>query len=56
MYFQITNTTKKRNNLARVASRGAIFKIIKEKGWDLSDCTIKELADNLVKNSYKETI
>jgi nucleoside diphosphate kinase len=54
MYFQITNTSKKRNNLLRVASKGAVIRTIKEKGWKLSDCTIKELADSLVKNSYKE--
>ena len=54
MYFQITNTSKKRNNLARVASKGAVIKAIKERGWNLSDCTIKELANDLVKNSYKE--
>jgi nucleoside diphosphate kinase len=54
MYFQITNTTRKKNNLVRVSSKGAIIKTIKEKGWKLSDCSIKELADNLVKNSYRE--
>jgi|TARA_R110000787_G_scaffold194749_1_gene306164 hypothetical protein len=53
MYFQIKNTSKKRNNLARVASKGAVIKTIKEKGWNLSDCTISQLADDLVKKSYK---
>jgi nucleoside diphosphate kinase len=54
MYFQITNTSKKRNNLVRVASRGAVIKAIKEKGWNLADCKIKQLADDLVTNTYKE--
>ena len=54
MYFQIKNTSKKRNNLARVASKGAVIKAIKERGWNLSDCTIKELDDALVTNKYKE--
>ena len=54
MYFQITNTSKKRNNLERVASKGAVVKAIKERGWNLSDCTIKELAKELVTNKYKE--
>ena len=54
MYLQITNTSKKRNNLVRVASKGAVIKAIKKQGWKLSDCTIKELADDLVTNKYKE--
>jgi hypothetical protein len=54
MYLQITNTSKKRNNLERVASKGAVIKAIKESGWNLSDCTIKELDDALVTNKYKE--
>ena len=54
MYFQITNTSKKRNNLARVASKGAVIKEIKGRGWKLSDCIIKQLADELVTNKYKE--
>ena len=56
MYLQITNTSKKRNNLARVASKGAVIKAIKERGWNLSDCTIKELDDALVTNKYKEWV
>jgi len=54
MYFQITNTSKERNNLARVASKGAVIKEIKKRGWKLSDCTIKQLADELVTNKYKD--
>tara|TARA_B110000908_G_scaffold42143_1_gene51218 strand:- start:238 stop:456 length:219 start_codon:yes stop_codon:yes gene_type:complete len=54
MYFQIKNTSKKRNNLERVASKGAVIKAIKERGWNLSDCTISQLADELVTNKYKE--
>ncbi len=54
MYLQITNTSKKRNNLERVASKGAVIKAIKARGWNLSDCTIKELDDALVTNQYKE--
>ena len=42
MYLQITNTSKKRNNLERVASKGAVIK------------AIKELDDALVTNKYKE--
>jgi len=54
MYIQITNTTKKRNNLSRVASKGAIMKEIKARGWKLADCTMSELADDLVNKKYKE--
>ena len=54
MYFQIKNTSKKRNNLERVASKGAVIKAIKARGWNPSDCTVKELADELVTNKYKE--
>ena len=54
MYFQIKNISKKRNNLVRVASKGAVIKAIKERGWNLSDCTISQLADELVTNKYKE--
>jgi|TARA_B110000483_G_C17828778_1_gene401949 hypothetical protein len=53
MFYQITNTSKKRNNLTRVASKGAVIKAIKEKGWNLSDCTIKELNKDLVNAKYK---
>ena len=52
MYFQITNTSKKRNNLARVASKGAVIKTIKERGWQIGDCKITELASELVSTKY----
>mgnify|MGYP003640907059 FL=1 len=54
MFLQITNTSKKRNNLERVASKGDVIKAIKARGWNPSDCTIKQLADELVTNTYKE--
>ena len=55
MYFQIKNTSKKRNNLARVASKGAVIKTIKEikkQGWQIGDCKITELASELVSTKY----
>jgi hypothetical protein len=54
MYLQITNTSKKRNNQIRVASKGAVVKAIKLQGWNLADCTILELADDLVNKKYNE--
>ena len=54
MYIQIENTKLKRNNLVRVASKGAVVKAIKERGWNLTDCNMVVLADALVTNTYKE--
>ena len=52
MYLQIKNTSKKRNNLVRVASKGAVIKAIKERGWQIGDCKITELASELVSTKY----
>jgi nucleoside diphosphate kinase len=52
MYLQITNTSKKRNNLERVASKGAVIKAIKTRGWQIGDCKITELASELVSTKY----
>ena len=46
MFYQITNTTKKRNNNVRVASKGALIKEIKKQGWKIADCKITELAND----------
>ena len=54
MFYQITNTTKKRNNNVRVASKGALIKEIKKQGWKITDCKITELANDLVNKRYKE--
>ena len=54
MFYQITNTTKKRNNNVRVASMGALVKEIKKQGWKIADCKITELASDLVNKRYKE--
>tara|TARA_R110000796_G_scaffold41688_2_gene103078 strand:+ start:356 stop:595 length:240 start_codon:yes stop_codon:yes gene_type:complete len=54
MFYQITNTTKKRNNNVRVASKGALIKEIKKQGWKIADCKITELASDLVNKRYKE--
>jgi hypothetical protein len=54
MFIQIENTSKKRKNLARVASKSAIFTKIKELGWKLADCKFTELQDDLVTKKYNE--
>ena len=43
MFYQITNVKKKRINIVRVASMGALIKEIKKKGWQIEDCKITEL-------------
>ena len=54
MFYQIKNTTKKRNNQFRVQTISAGLKEIKSRGWDVNDCKFKEIRDELVTNKYKE--
>ena len=54
MFYQIKNTTKKRNNQFRVQTMSAGFKEIKSRGWIVNDCKFEQLRDELVTNKYKE--
>jgi hypothetical protein len=54
MYIQVQNTTKKRNNQFRVQTIPAGIKEIKSRGWNVNDCKFKEIAKELVTNTYKE--
>jgi nucleoside diphosphate kinase len=55
MFYQITNTKKKKANQVRVASKGSIVKEIKKQGWNIADCKIVELATDLVNKKYKDS-
>ena len=52
MFYQIKNTTKKRNNQFRVQTMSAGIKEIKSRGWNADDCKFREIRDELVKNNY----
>jgi hypothetical protein len=54
MFIQIQNTKLNKNNQFRVQTMPAGIKEIKARGWNLSDCSFKELAKELVNNSYKD--
>jgi len=54
MFYQIKNTTKKRNNQFRVQTISAGLKEIKSRGWVINDCKFEQLRDELVTNQYKE--
>jgi len=54
MFYQIKNTTKKRNNQFRVQTMSAGLKEIKSRGWVINDCKFEQLRDELVTNQYKE--
>ena len=54
MFYQIKNTTKKRNNQFRVQTMSAGLKEIKSRGWIVNDCKFEQLRDELVTNKYKE--
>ena len=53
MFYQVQNTKIKKHNQLRVASKPAIFKAIKNAGWNIADCKIIELNRDLVKADYK---
>jgi hypothetical protein len=54
MFYQIKNTTKKRNNQFRVQTISAGLKEIKSRGWIVDDCKFEQLRDELVTTKYKE--
>ena len=54
MFYQIKNTTKKRNNQFRVQTMSAGLKEIKSTGWIVDDCKFEQLGDELVTTKYKE--
>jgi nucleoside diphosphate kinase len=52
MILQVVNTTKNKFNQIRTTKENVI-KEIKSKGWNLKDCKIIELKDELVNTIYK---
>ena len=51
MFYQIINNFKSNFNQIAVSKKTDIVKAIKLQGWELKDCSIKEL-DNSLKNSF----
>lgn len=47
MYLQVTNTTKAKHNQIGT-SRANLFKDVKAMGWDIKNCTVKEIAKELL--------
>ena len=43
MFYQIKNTTKKRNNQFRVQTISAGLKEIKSRGWIVDDCKFEQI-------------
>lgn len=54
MYLQVTNNTKQTNNQIRTTKK-RLFKDVKNEGWKMSDCSIKELPEALVDTTYRGT-
>jgi nucleoside diphosphate kinase len=52
MILQVVNTTKNKFNQIRTTKENVI-KEIKSKGWNLKDCKIIELKDELINTTYK---
>jgi nucleoside diphosphate kinase len=52
MILQVVNTTKNKFNQIRTTKENVI-KEIESKGWNLKDCKIIELKDELVNTIYK---
>ena len=58
MYLQITNTTKSKYNSIRIESTSKtigtnVIQSIKKQGWNVSDCTVSEVRDELVNTVYR---
>jgi hypothetical protein len=51
MFYQIINNFKSNFNQIAVSKKTDIVKAIKLQGWELKDCSIKEL-DNSLKNGF----
>ena len=51
MFYQITNNSKPAYNQIAVSKKTDIVKAIKLQGWELQNCSIKEL-DNSHKNGF----
>lgn len=52
MYLQVTNLGLSKFNQIRT-TKGKLFKDVKNQGWDLSNCSVKELREDLVNKVYK---
>lgn len=52
MFLQVTNLKLKSYNQFRT-TKNNLFKDTKERGWDLKECKVSELKNELVKNVYK---
>ena len=52
MLIQVVNPTVKKNNSFRT-SPNKMFKDCKSRGWDVKDCTFKQLRSELVTTTYK---
>ncbi len=51
MFYQIINNSKSNFNQIAVSKKTDIVKAIKLQGWNIQDCSIKEL-DNSHKNGF----
>ena len=52
MYLQVTNTTAKTHNTIR-STKETLFKDVKQQGWEIKDCTVKEIRSELIETKYR---
>jgi len=52
MYLQVTNLKKEKFNQIQTTP-SKMFKDVKNQGWNMKDCSVKELRKELVENVYK---
>jgi hypothetical protein len=52
MYLQVQNTVKSSHNIIR-SSKETLVKDIKRQGWNIQDCTVKEIRPELVDAKYR---
>jgi hypothetical protein len=52
MYLQVQNTAKQTHNTIR-STKDTLIKDIKKQGWNIQDCSVKEIRSELVDTKYR---
>lgn len=52
MYLQVKNTTKPNHNTIRTSTE-TLFSDVRKQGWNIKDCIVSEIREELVNTVYK---
>lgn len=52
MYLQVKNTTIPNHNIIRTSTE-TLFSDVRKQGWDIKNCIVSEIRDELVNTVYK---